>query len=137
MLVGSGLPHRLWEYALQHATYIRNRIPRRGAQLTPHERIFGRRPDVSKLPIFGQAVVARVPDQLRCKHKGQLGAFIGCAEEIKGLYIYTKGTQRSIFASRDVTVLDRMLFEVGPEEEDDDDTGGDSMDDEDGEVVQN
>ncbi|OWY95321.1 Copia-like retrotransposable element [Phytophthora megakarya] len=94
MLVDSGLPHKLWEYALQHATYIRNRIPRRGADVTPHERIFGQRPDVHHLPIFGQAVVARVPDQIRRKAKrfvntrGQLGAFIGCAEGIKGFCLH-------------------------------------------------
>ncbi|OWZ11128.1 hypothetical protein PHMEG_00015897 [Phytophthora megakarya] len=124
MLVDSGLPHRLREYALQHATYVRNRIPRRDATITPHECIFGRRPNVSTLPIFGQAVVARVPDQLRRKLKrflntrGQLGAFIGCAEDIKGFYVYAKGSQRSIFASRDVTVVDRMLFEVDPDDDD-------------------
>lgn len=110
----------MWEYALQHATYIRNRIPRRGAKVTPYKSVFGQRPDVGHLPIFGQAVVARVPDQLRRKKRrfldtrGQLGAFIGCAEDIKEFYVYTKGSNRSIFTSRDVNVIDRMLFEVDP-----------------------
>ncbi|KAF4149762.1 Integrase core domain [Phytophthora infestans] len=135
MLVDSGLPHKLWEYALQHATYIRNRIPRRGAKVTPYERIFGQRPDVGQLPIFGQAVVARVPDQLRRKKirfldtRGQLGAFIGCAEVIKGFYVYTKGSNRSIFTSRDVNVIDRMVFEVDPSAEDNDELDDADSDD--------
>ncbi|GMF23197.1 unnamed protein product [Phytophthora fragariaefolia] len=134
MLVDSGLPHKLWEYALQHATYIRNRIPRRGANVTPYERIFGQRPDVSHLPIFGQALGARVPDQIRRKTKrfvntrGQLGAFIGCAEDIKGYHVYTKGTSRQLFASRDVAVIHRMLFEVDPSAEEDDEFS-DNVDD--------
>ncbi|POM69818.1 Reverse transcriptase, RNA-dependent DNA polymerase domain containing hypothetical protein [Phytophthora palmivora] len=138
MLVDSGLPHKLWEYALQHATYIRNRIPRHRANVTPYQRVFGQRPDVSRLPIFGQAVVARVPDQIRRKTKrfvdtrGQSGAFIGCAEDIKDFYIYTRGTSRSIFASRDVSVIDRMLFEVDPNVENDDEiTGSDGEGEED------
>ncbi|OWY99128.1 putative mitochondrial protein [Phytophthora megakarya] len=142
MLVDSGLPHKLWEYALQHATYIRNRIPRRGATITPFERIFGKRPDVSHLPIFGQAVVARVPDQLRRKNKrflntrGQLGAFVGCAEDIKGFHVYTKGVSRSIFTSRDVSVIDRMLFEVDPTTEDGDGDAGEASDETDEEQEQ-
>ncbi|OWZ18857.1 Integrase, catalytic core protein [Phytophthora megakarya] len=131
MLVDSGLPHRLWEFALQNATFIRNRIPRRKAEITPFERIFGRRPDVSNIPIFGQAVVARVPDQPRRKKKrfphtrGQLRAFIGCAEDVKGLFVYAKGANRSIFY---FPGLGRMLFEVDPDADDGDDRDDDGDD---------
>jgi hypothetical protein len=53
MLVDSALPHDLWEFALEHAAFVRNRIPKRNQSETPHERIFGKKPDLSKPPIFG------------------------------------------------------------------------------------
>ncbi|KAE9347304.1 hypothetical protein PR003_g6998 [Phytophthora rubi] len=118
MLVDSGLPHDIWEFALEHAAYIRNRIPRQGRDKTPHEELFGRRPDVSNLPIFGQAVVARVPDPIRRKTRrfvdtrGQLGAFAGCTDQVKGFRVYAARAGRAIFFSRDVNVIDRMLFEL-------------------------
>ncbi|KAE9275530.1 hypothetical protein PR003_g29311 [Phytophthora rubi] len=88
MLIGSQLPHYLWEDAIQHAAYIRNRLPKRNAPTTPHERLFGSRPDFSNLPVFGQAVVVRTPEPLRQKRfrfrgRGVIGAFIGFSESVK------------------------------------------------------
>ncbi|GMF39192.1 unnamed protein product [Phytophthora fragariaefolia] len=115
MLADSGLPHRLWEYAIQHATFIRSRILVAALKI-PHLHIW-QRPDVSNIPIFSQAVVDCVSDKLRRKKKRflntreQLVAFIGCAEDIKGFCVYMQGTSR-------LTVVDQMLFEVDPDAED-------------------
>lgn len=118
VLVDSGLPHILWKFAIEHAAYIRNRISKRGESATPRKRVTGRRPDVGSLPIFGQAVVARVPEQVRRKAhrfkdtRRSLGAFVGCSDGFKGFRVYSAGPRRTVYTSHDVDVIDRMLFEI-------------------------
>lgn len=116
ILIDSHLPHYLWEDALQHAAYIRNRVPKRGAQVTPHERLFGSKPSLAHLPIFGQTLVVRTPDPIRRKAyrfdgRGTIGAFIGFTEEIRGYRVYVPGDARPIKETTDVILLDSMLLD--------------------------
>ncbi|KAE9278160.1 hypothetical protein PR003_g28601 [Phytophthora rubi] len=118
MMIESSLPHYLWEEALQHAAYIRNRVLPKTSPVTPHERIFNAKPDLTRLLIFGQALVMRIPDQARRKHlrfygRGSIGAFVGFSEEIKGYKVYIPGAGgRSIKETADITPLDTMLHET-------------------------
>lgn len=59
LLVESVLPRAFWEEAGQHAVYIRNRsfTSARPSGETPHERVFGAKPDVSHVRAFGARVV--------------------------------------------------------------------------------
>ncbi|KAE8876583.1 hypothetical protein PF005_g14085 [Phytophthora fragariae] len=116
MLLGSKLPHYLWLDALRHATYILNRIPRPGTTLMPHERLFAVQPELRRVPVFGQSVVIRVPEPVRRKRfrfdgRGELGAFIGLNETIKGYRVYVPGDTQRIRESAGVIALDRMLHD--------------------------
>ncbi|KAJ8552611.1 hypothetical protein ON010_g9934 [Phytophthora cinnamomi] len=91
MLIDSRLPHYLWEDTLNHAAYIRNRIPTRQLRSTPHEHLFGKR--------------------LRFGGRGILGAFVGFSESVKGYRVYTLGDSRLIRPSADVMVLERTSYE--------------------------
>ncbi|GMF31351.1 unnamed protein product [Phytophthora fragariaefolia] len=98
----------------------------------------GRLDDYKRRKVAGGSRGTRVDTKLKpadVKGKAASGpkskslrAFIGCGEDIKGVHIYTKGTSRQIFASRDVAVIDRMLFEVDPSAEEDDEFS-DNVDD--------
>lgn len=114
MLIESKLPHYLWEFALTHAAYIRNRVPKRTMNITPHERLFGVKPKLNPLPVFGQTMVVRTPDPLRRKNvrfdgRGNLGAFVGFSEEIRGFRVYVVGDGRPVKETTDVVTLDTML----------------------------
>ncbi|KAE8893286.1 hypothetical protein PF005_g27294 [Phytophthora fragariae] len=118
MMIESSLPDYLWEEAHQHAAYIRNRVLPKTSPVTPHERIFNAKPDLTRLLIFGQALVMRIPDQVRRKHlrfygRGSIGAFVGFSEEIKGYKVYIPGAGgRSIKETTDITPLDTMLHQT-------------------------
>jgi hypothetical protein len=116
MLIDSHLPHYLWEDALRHAAYIRNRVPKRGSTVTPHERIFGTKPSLAGMPIFGQTVVVRTPEPVRRKRyrfdgRGNIGGFVGFSDEIRGYRVYVPGHGRPIKETTDVILLDTMLVE--------------------------
>ena len=55
MMKTAGLGHEFWGYAVCTAAYLRNRTTTRGLKekITPHEMVYGRKPDLSNIRIFG------------------------------------------------------------------------------------
>jgi transposase InsO family protein len=58
MLEEKGLPKSLWEWAVVHAVYIRNRSPTKALPdgITPHEAFTGEKPNVAHFKEFGTHV---------------------------------------------------------------------------------
>ena len=57
LLYSAGLGSQFWSYALRHAVYLKNRRPHSSLQwMTPYERINKKKPNLSKLRIFGSRV---------------------------------------------------------------------------------
>jgi len=64
MLIGADVPMFLWEYALQHAAYIRKRAPAKSLPgTTPYEAWHGQKPDISHLREFGCPVYVLLQGQ--------------------------------------------------------------------------
>ena len=118
MLIDAKLLHYLWEEALLHAAYVRNRVPSCNDTLTPHEKHFGSRPDASAWSTFGQAVVIHRSNAGRKKRwrfvgRGRVGAFVGFDEEVKDHHVYVPGRPGSrLRISADVRVLETLLHDV-------------------------
>ncbi|KAI3427280.1 hypothetical protein D9Q98_007212 [Chlorella vulgaris] len=102
MLAESGLPKSTWAEAVVTASYIRNRSPVKGRELTPWELFYGSKPDVSHLRTFGAHAYALTPKQLRNKLESvsQPGRFIGYPSGTKGYKILLDSGDTVI--SRDV-----------------------------------
>jgi Reverse transcriptase (RNA-dependent DNA polymerase)/gag-polypeptide of LTR copia-type/GAG-pre-integrase domain len=53
MLTDARLDPEWWALAIDTASYVRNRCPVSGKLLTPHELMFGKKPNISHLKVFG------------------------------------------------------------------------------------
>ena len=58
LLHHSGLPKALWAEAVQNAVWLKNRTSTRalGNDTTPYEKLYGEKPDLSNVPVWGQSV---------------------------------------------------------------------------------
>ena len=59
MLYSSELGPEYWSYALAHAVYIKNRLYHASLNTTPFQAFTGKRPNLSRLRIFGSRVYAK------------------------------------------------------------------------------
>ena len=76
-----------WAEACHTAVYFHTRSPKTALKdETPFERLFGRRPDISNLRVFGCVSYVHIPDDQRRKldAKARKGIFVGYPPGIKG-----------------------------------------------------
>lgn len=62
-LIHSNQPRLLWPWAVHHIVTAMNFLPYKSTNLTPHESLFGQKPDVGHLRPFGAKVDAWTPTQ--------------------------------------------------------------------------
>ena len=110
MLEDSGLGKELWAEAAVTASYIRNRSPASKRDKTPWELFYGKRPDVSRMRIFGAKAYALVPKELRRKldNHSELGRFVGYPETTKGYKILLPSGK--VIVSADVVFVESDSF---------------------------
>jgi hypothetical protein len=112
MLSHSGMPNKFWAEAVATAAYTRNRRPTRALKdnVTPYEKWYGRKPNLSNLRVFGCVAFAHIPEVERGKldEKAQRVRFVGYSRVSKGYRVYDEQTQK-ILNRRDV-VFDECNF---------------------------
>lgn len=67
MLHSANLGPEYWTYALSQAVHIKNHIPHKYLNMTPFQAFTGRKPDLSRLRIFGSRVRAKRPGKRSAK----------------------------------------------------------------------
>ena len=104
MILHAGLSKAFWAEAVCNAAYVRNRVITTATAVTPYERWYGKKPDVSNLRVFGCTAYAHVPDASRQKldQKAVKMRFVGYSLTQKGYRLYDENRQR-IFIRRDIT----------------------------------
>ncbi len=59
LLYGSGLPAKYWSSALMHSVYLHNRMVHATRHKTPFEGLYGVKPDIGDLKLFGSRVCVK------------------------------------------------------------------------------
>src|SRR5277367_6350983 len=100
MLLASGLPQKFWGFAIEAACYIRNRLPISLGKITPFEAFFGKRPNLSKLKVFGCLAYVLKPQEIRLKldPNSYPTAFIGYEESTIQYRLYDPARNKVVWS---------------------------------------
>ena len=104
MLADSEFPKSFWAEALATAIYLRNRSPTKAVEgKTPYEKMYGQKPKVGHLRVFGCTAYSHIPKDERQKldPKARKCIFLGYFTNRKGYRLYDESTHKVIH-SRDV-----------------------------------
>ena len=118
MMFHAGMPKEFWAEAIHTATYVHNRSPTSSLkEVTPFERLFGRKPDVSNLRVFGCIAFKHIPDAKRSKldKKSSKCVFVGHPEGTKGYKLYDL-EKKSFVRSRSIIFQERRFHNFGLKE---------------------
>lgn len=111
ILAESGFGKEMWGEAVYTATYVTNRCPTAAVDVhkTPYELWTGRKPDVSKLRIFGCAAYTHIPKELRTKldPKGRKLYMVGYT--VNGYRLWD-AEKRKVIVARDIVFDECSLF---------------------------
>ena len=114
MLNDAGLPKKYWAEAVNTAVHLRNRSPTVAVTgVTPYEALYGVKPQVSALKVFGATGYAHIPKDKRRKWdvKSRKVVFLGYAHNTKGYRCLDPATGK-IIITRDL-VLDESSPATG------------------------
>ena len=104
MLKGKNLSNGFWVEVVRIAVYLKNRSPIRSLEFkTPFEALYGYKPGVKHLRIFGCKAFAHIPkeDRRKLDSKSIRCTFIGYCSSYKAYKLFNPSTHK-IFVSRDV-----------------------------------
>jgi hypothetical protein len=113
-----GVPEFLWEYTINHSSYLRNRAyPKSLKGQTPYEKWFKRKPNISHLQEFGAPVWVllqgqKEPRKMETKSRRQI--FVGYDDGSKSIKYFNAET-RKVLTSRNVRFLALTDNETPPE----------------------
>ena len=94
MLVESSLPKELWTYAVMTAAVIRNRCFNNRLKQTPYYMLTGRKPNLSKMGVFGSACYAYRYDRKKLDSKCEKGIFVGYDKNSPSYLVYYPDRER-------------------------------------------
>jgi hypothetical protein len=104
MLKGKNLTNTFWAISINTAVYLKNISPTRCLDnIKPFEALYGSKPPVHNLKVFGCKDFAHIPNENRKKldAKSIKCIFIGYCSEFKAYKLFDPSTHK-VFASRDV-----------------------------------
>ena len=89
LLLGSGLPHFLWQEAMLHATWLQNRTPAQALEgKTPYKMLNKKVPNLAGIQDFGATAYMKDLKAGKLDAHVKVGCFVGYDSESKGYRIY-------------------------------------------------
>ena len=113
MLCHARVPNEFWAEAANTSVYLRNRsLTTALNDITPHECLFKKKPNLSNLCVFGCVTYTHVPNNQRKKldEKSRKSMFVGYPEGVKGFKVYDLTSQKFI-RSRDVIFREKEFHD--------------------------
>lgn len=126
MLIESNLPKRLWTYAVMTAAVIRNRCYNRRTKQTPYYMLTGKKPDMSRMGIFGSVCYGYGHNKKKLDARCDEGVFVGYHKNSPSYLIYYPKTGR-VLRHRLVKFLTKSVVEHQTQTTQDDDDGDDDL----------
>ena len=90
LLIESQLPKEMWTYAVRVASYTRNRCYCQRTGETPYESLTGKKPNISKMSVFGTTCFAYIQNKTKLHPRSEKGIFVGCDTESPAYLVYFK-----------------------------------------------
>ena len=85
MLIDGSLPKRFWGEAIVTANYLQNRLPVSFHNSTPFEKLFGKKPKLGHVRIFGSLVYSRKLSYVpKFENKAEKLCLVGYCDTSKG-----------------------------------------------------
>jgi hypothetical protein len=117
-LNGQGIPEYLWEYAISHAAYVRNRAYTKPmGTLTPYQGWFKNKPNISHLREFGAPVwilLQGQKEQRKMLPKSKRRIYVGYDDGSNSVKYYNAET-RKVLTSRNFRSLQLSTHPKSPE----------------------
>ena len=88
LLIQSGLPKKLWPYAIKAAAYIRNRCFNPRLEITPYEALTKKVPSLSHMHTFGSECYAYVQNKKKLDPRCEKGVFLGYDSHSPAYLVY-------------------------------------------------
>ena len=88
LLLEKGVPKVLWPYAVQTAAHIRNRCYNNRTKSTPYFSMTGRKPDLSKMWVFGSECYIYNYDHKKLDPRCEKGIFVGYDKNSPAYLVY-------------------------------------------------
>ena len=112
MLQKAGLPIKYWAEAMVHAVHLSNRVPSKATNTTPFEEWTGRKPDLSRLRVFGcpaEVIVEEHTTKFSPRTKPVI--YLGPVPNGKGDRFWDETTQK-VIKSRNASHFENKLKDV-------------------------
>ena len=113
ILLGSKLPEKAWPLTNDAAAFLKNRLPtrRNPDNMTPYERVFGVKPDLSGLRVVGCRAYLHAfkPTGLKLDPRATIGTMVGYDDNSRRYRILTDPVRGTVVLSSNVTFAENIV----------------------------